>query len=1803
MAGEDEKYTGRSREELRAIQEQYDEEIASRKKRKGLVDEKQVIKKRIAQRKSQRKKEAKKSRNSGYSSTPKEQESRKRKKGNYATKHESSGRRVTDVQGKRSKIKQELGNNGSAKTKNSTENPQVDGSTNTRYEDNPNDVQQLVKRIRNGELPNQEASQASTGERHIKAGRTGISGIGTETERIKLDNMKLNVESPGVEEERQIEGNYKKWGNYNTPENTIPNVNAQKTEIPEINIDKNNAGQNTQYNEKGNSSTADAGNVPDMHIDLGRVGTAESRTKRADSNNSNKKTNVLEGAAISEATRQAIIEKNSNQDIARKTIDTADKLKQGTGEITRTINDGSKLLASKAVQNSAKKGMSLLGKTKFKGLSFVAKLGCIGSIVWVLVFLLMIIGALSFIMNMPAMVIDNMKDWMNDTWSMLRGYIVGQDKQSDTKVEKLATDLHALGVDLEYWGFASDFTIDAKTNRVDTLKTKYLPVYLAADQRNYMVANSLETISLSSIFYKFANLFSEDVSLGTGLLRINEEATKLLVIEGNNNNAILASIENKVKVNRITKEMIISRVGYDVGDDGEGIEAYRFKLKYWLEKYATPIDFYIALHIATGAPEFVYQMAENPTQGDGIGEGNTKIDINIKALMPNVDYKMEIVYLDIDPKTNKVKIGSDGYPVTLTVPEIRAKLNAGETVVGLSNNPAKDEILARAEKFDATNLIAYTPYITKVINHWYYKEIVYQGTTQSGKNVNVYEVEELPADNPSRVRYQMYEVVQVPGYSGPGESDTEGSGNSGGTSGSTGSEGGNSGDNSSGGSNNGGGVSSGNAQHPGEVGTGDDRQELAQNTQIAEDSGLSSGGFFGSILDLINSVTGWIGSFGGITGMIFDLPSQILNSSYSSLANLINGVMPSNLLNSISNGWLSGLGYYANGMIPNIGNLNYGLIGNTLGINKLQSILSPSNLMNSLGLGELRGTLINISNLTNINQIPGLVANALEVPELTGTFTGVTNMLQNGLTTDSLVNTMYAGLSTQMKDELSSQVLNYAKIAFNGVSSGDAPTIAAGLIGGIATDLTNRTTNEFFNNLQSELTQQLNGQFNVQVEQLLQNENSKQLTGLTINELESMAQVNNLDFNKIEEVNEDITKIQESVNESTTASRELSNIVNEIAEDYAGIDAVTFYYVAKTIREIFTELDNATKQIDSFEEMFKNYSLDERTTLQITTNIERAREAIENARTSIQELEVTDTRSYGTNLSTAGTEIARIIDTNKDKMNAATAAILIAQGNATAEILSTAGDMVQKIDVNTIKNFKAMNVNITLEGFLDTADKLAAIDPTLNGLIEEIEKLDNELKDVNKENSEELVNKINQYENNIDNIEWLTNSERKRLKTQVSTLRSKVNNINNNVSSANLALINALSGSITGITTYKINTLANQILNLPNATISQLLNTVRQIPTDLINQVSRAFTEKVAEAIATETKRQLAAKVEEGLTETLNGEGQLTNALQTRTSNAKGDMSSEEQPLEDSKDEILTGFYIKETRFRDYMQKSEPILVPYSFEHWKKLLVTNKYILTGDYGAAYNTLMQQMSDSEKEKLLENEALIQKYGTSIWKGTGGNLEEAIYAELQSMPSVDSQYLLRYFKELFATYGDELRAAANNEEIKETDNTKYSIGWIFRTEKVTEIINTETRETRVVDKSEYEPVAWTKGNSGTLYSIINDPVYGFKAGIDIVAPTTAVVVSKTDAKVNELGEKVLPTITLQIKSSDNNINGMRVIIRGGDFSKATVGSTVTKDQVIGTTTTDNIMILVLAKGSHAQVDDVSKYVYPPYVTVNN
>jgi len=1746
-------------------------------------------------------------------------------------------------------------------------------------------------------------------------------------------------------------------------------------------------------------------------------------------------------------------------------------------------NNNEQLQDENNTQNTARmlgRGLNTTARTAAKGVrgtyrgvakvfSSMRKIGFVLSFIGVFLFIFLVVGALSFIINMPGMVLDKLKIEANNYWDAVYGYINkninGMDLPGDKEIKDLAIYLsEEMGYDLIYYGFATEYEYDRTNKKVDKLTTKYIPLYLAAEEKSYLVANQTESWSFSSMWKGIKDIIGgakwADISFGTGALHITNHAMDLLKITVESEGADKSKIENKVKSYRREKELIISRVPMAIDDyvattSNVGIEGYRFKLKYWLEKYTTPLNFYISLHIATRAPEFVAQIATNPSLDDGIkgDDGkilDTRIDIDIKELTPGRDVKTELVYLDIDPVKKKIKIDPNtNLPVMLTIDEIRARLKAGQKVYGFTGDEKTDNnLLNKAANFSEENLTAYTPYIQKVINHWFYKEIIYQGTSRSGAyngEVDVYKMEDL--EKPI-IRYQRYQAIQTPevntpnddgtgtdipasgetqwkiwcalrklGYSEytvagvlgnvqresnfnatafnsqgggkgayglaqwradrqtglenyakskgkdksdvdtqieyligeitgggaakgyakqqnggrmtefakwgaadsaksaavyfmnwferPGDSSTEreirgkyaeqwynryhgkdinatntlgsttssnGNNNTNGSaSSSTGTSGGSSNTNgsassstgtSSGNSSTGGsassstGTSSGSSSSSGssqsgqeiteentenqstftEKSTGYDRKEIEEMTKDVESSGIGEGGFWNSLLKIISSGN-WLGNLNGITGMISDLPKNIITNSFSELSKLINSYIPSSLIGNISTSWLGKLNNYAlNGVNLNLSNIGQYLdvskITNEMGISNLSNLLTSNGLIKELGLDKVTSGLSDLGQVTDLNKLSTIATNSISnnTSSLSTAFSNVTSMISKGtINTSGIVDALYNGASEVLRSsDVTQYILQGTRGCFSGVRDGSASQIASGLITGLATDIVNRTTNDVFNTIKTGIQNNLNlsGIFNVQIEKLLQNENSKILTGLTIDELEKVAGISNLNFNDVVRLNSELVQIKEKVDNSTVSLRELSSIVNQIAKDYAGVDAITLYYVGKSIEEaigsddgmILGALKEVENAIQSIERAIADGMVIENKN-RLEALINDVNQLIEKIKALIYSLNMEDEGTYryvdNGHRNTITLKLIRVyarqladmgetIQVNIEDNTSGTAkSILGSLAELAKSKLEEAGDIVEKIDVNTIIKYKKIHPEATLTDLKKLIDELIVIDPSLNGMTNDITKLGDKLEDINEENTNKIVINLNNYNANVDKISWLTSSEKTKLKTQASNVKNNVSNTTDYIlRNSSLGLINNLASRITGITTSKINTLANQIINLPNNTINKLLDTAKQIPQELIKKISEEFNSKVADAVVNRTKEDLTEKVTKSMKGSLDGNGQLTETIKQGNSGGRGEalMVENEEPSVGTENEFLTGFYIKETRIRDYIQKSEPILVPYGLEHWTKAFITNKYLIAGT-----DTYQELKMKYPEKNLFEDDAIVQKYGQSLWNASNGTLEEAIYAELSSSESVDSQYLIRYFKELFNLYGDSLRAVAETENQKlksENDNTKHTIGWIFDTKEVEEIVNTNQNVTRKVLKSDYEPVSWTASNAGILYSKDNQAVYGFEKNINIVSPADAVVISKTDKKKNEIGDEVTASVTLQIKSSDQDINGMRVIIKGGDFSQTSEGATVTKNTVIGETTEDNIIILVLEKGSHAQVADVSKYVYPPYVTIN-
>ena len=496
--------------------------------------------------------------------------------------------------------------------------------------------------------------------------------------------------------------------------------------------------------------------------------------------------------------------------------------------------------------------------------------------------------------------------------------------------------------------------------------------------------------------------------------------------------------------------------------------------------------------------------------------------------------------------------------------------------------------------------------------------------------------------------------------------------------------------------------------------------------------------------------------------------------------------------------------------------------------------------------------------------------------------------------------------------------------------------------------------------------------------------------------------------------------------------------------------------------------------------------------------------------------------------------------------------------------------------------------------------------------------------------------------------------------------------------------------------------------------IDKLLNQVEELPKKLVQNVSNQLTEKLKQGVKDGISQNLSQKLKSNLTSTGDFNNKLKGAM-TSGPKEDTDVEAQDDSVEKPYSEYSTGFYVREIRTQDYFQKAEPVRVLYPATHWVKMFREDKYVILDTPGVD----MDKIDDPE---------YVEKYGKTIWDATDVNIQTAIYAMLQSIQSADSQYLFRYFKELFndvswvfdENYGFSVTVDPN----AINPNT---IGWIFKTAKVEEPvfvgnaeavstlnltilaeevknINTiamnnmpdgasyykedhsapkakevgsidtqpvprdqvdtyvashmpanatraeksvsdiaseyidtdnvlltvkyyrdevdlsityykyEDTELREVEKAEYEPYTWTASKVGILNPKSIDPVYGFDVGLDIVSPVNGVVVAKTEARKNELGQQTAQSVTIELRDTgDKNADGMRIILIGGDYSSLMVGSIVrkveysvdddgnytgeTSQSVIGKTTDESIKVMVLDK-DQTPVDDVSEFIYPPF-----
>lgn len=194
------------------------------------------------------------------------------------------------------------------------------------------------------------------------------------------------------------------------------------------------------------------------------------------------------------------------------------------------------------------------------------------------------------------------------------------------------------------------------------------------------------------------NQYSRDIKIpeltaGQILARMGEENEALSLTQGLIvfDGALPKGVT--VEIDRTTRQLVVTvndairpiHKGEDL-EETETQHVYYYNLDGWVTKYSRPYEFLLALHMATMAPEFAYEVATSP-------------ETNAKVIM---DFKPVTVEMDLIVDESMVGMPGVGFPTT---PTVSSGITQSNDLLALeqTNNDLNQKYL---EYFEATVVLA-----------------------------------------------------------------------------------------------------------------------------------------------------------------------------------------------------------------------------------------------------------------------------------------------------------------------------------------------------------------------------------------------------------------------------------------------------------------------------------------------------------------------------------------------------------------------------------------------------------------------------------------------------------------------------------------------------------------------------------------------------------------------------------------------------------------------------------------------------------------------------------------------------------------------------------------------------------------------------------------------------------------------------------------------------------------------------------------------------------------------------------------
>ena len=374
----------------------------------------------------------------------------------------------------------------------------------------------------------------------------------------------------------------------------------------------------------------------------------------------------------------------------------------------------------------------LVGKVATMGVRLIG-FKVIIAVVAIVAIIAFLIGIISFFLTMPDIVRGRVIELADGIWTNIKGVFTGEAtaKVKDEDIVNVAKYLENMGYSIEGYGFG-----DAKRDengRITEIKGKYIPAYLAAENKTYIIANN--SWNIADMFGDVLNgLDDEDwnASWGDGMIVLNE---KLI-------DADSISIDRKKRLMEVhiqTKK-----------NDENSVDIYQYNLDGWMGRYGKPIEFLLALHTGTMAPDFAYEVAV----GD---EFDTKVYVKFKKVSTTVRLKYRGLYVtkaDGDPDGMEyakdfIEEQTEAMQDWINSLPPEQQNQDADTLVKQQYGINMADINRAIEYQENNTKITYVPYIRAVGDHWFRDLDFKDAYIQTEKEIT------------DKGKYEMFDIEEI----------------------------------------------------------------------------------------------------------------------------------------------------------------------------------------------------------------------------------------------------------------------------------------------------------------------------------------------------------------------------------------------------------------------------------------------------------------------------------------------------------------------------------------------------------------------------------------------------------------------------------------------------------------------------------------------------------------------------------------------------------------------------------------------------------------------------------------------------------------------------------------------------------------------------------------------------------------------------------------------------------------------------------------------------------------------------------